>query len=151
MKNNLRNKKKKGFTLIELIIVIAIIAIIAAIALPRFGEVRKTANINADIANAKQIQGAASMVIAEGKVTLPTTEDAVFILDDQSTTGDIDPTGIETEIIKQLQGSTPKLKAVDKGKSFKVEVTTDGTITIHAPETANTRIYPNGQGDYVEK
>lgn len=149
MKKNLKNKKK-GFTLIELIIVIAIIAIIAAIALPRFGEVRKTANINADIANAKQIQGAASMVIAEGKVTLPTT-DAVFILDDQSTEGEIDPTGIETEIIKQLQGSIPKLKAVDKGKSFKVEVTPDGTITIYAPDTANTRIYPNGQGDYVEK
>ena len=44
--------KKKGFTLIELIIVIAIIAILAAVALPKFGAVKKNANIKADIANA---------------------------------------------------------------------------------------------------
>ena len=34
-----RNKKMRGFTLIELIIVIAIIAILAAIAVPAFGTV----------------------------------------------------------------------------------------------------------------
>ena len=35
--NELSKKKKKGFTLVELIIVIAIIAILAAIAIPKFG------------------------------------------------------------------------------------------------------------------
>ncbi len=36
-----QNKKKKGFTLIELIIVIAIIAILAAIAIPNFLSIQR--------------------------------------------------------------------------------------------------------------
>ena len=39
--NKIINKKKKAFTLIELIIVLAIMAIIAAIAIPNFMAVRE--------------------------------------------------------------------------------------------------------------
>ena len=53
--NEVSKKKKKGFTLIELIIVIAIIAILAAMAIPKFGAVRENANVKADIATAKNI------------------------------------------------------------------------------------------------
>lgn len=70
MVNNLKNKKKKkGFTLIELIIVIAIIAILAAVAIPKFGEVRKNAALNSDAANAKTIANAVTTLIAEDKLT----------------------------------------------------------------------------------
>ncbi|WP_111928475.1 prepilin-type N-terminal cleavage/methylation domain-containing protein [Clostridium tertium] len=73
MVKNLKNKKKKkGFTLIELIIVIAIIAILAAVAIPKFGEVRKNANVKADVANAKAIANATTTLIADNKLTLPT-------------------------------------------------------------------------------
>ncbi len=67
--NQLLKKKKKGFTLIELIIVIAIIAILAAIALPRFGQIRENSNIRADLANAKNIQTAVITGIANGDIT----------------------------------------------------------------------------------
>ena len=43
-----KRNKKRGFTLIELIIVIAIIAILAAIAVPAFGQIRQKANVSAD-------------------------------------------------------------------------------------------------------
>ncbi|GAB6169130.1 hypothetical protein JCM1393_15900 [Clostridium carnis] len=65
IKNLTKKKKKKGFTLIELIIVIAIIAILAAIAIPKFGAVRDSANKKADIANAKTIANAAATLLAE--------------------------------------------------------------------------------------
>ena len=69
MLKNLRNKKKKGFTLIELIIVIAIIAILSAIAIPQFGKIRHNANVKTDIANAKTIYTAVSTLIAEDKIS----------------------------------------------------------------------------------
>lgn len=60
-----KNRKKKGFTLVELIIVIAIIAILAAIAIPKFGQITKNSNITADVATAKNLHGIAAQVIAE--------------------------------------------------------------------------------------
>lgn len=62
-------KKKKGFTLIELIIVISIIAVLAAIAVPKYGEIQKDAKIKADIASAKVIADATVALIAQDKIT----------------------------------------------------------------------------------
>jgi type IV pilus assembly protein PilA len=148
IKNDNNKKKKRGFTLIELIIVIAIIAILAAIAIPKFGEVRKKANISADIANAKQIQGAVSTVIADGTVDLP-TGGVEFTFDGTAENGD----KIETAIKEQLQDSIPKLKAVDKGSNFFVTVSAEGKTTI-TTKKGGEQVYPQpatGTGAYVEK
>ncbi|MDD5439564.1 MAG: prepilin-type N-terminal cleavage/methylation domain-containing protein [Candidatus Omnitrophica bacterium] len=49
---------RKGFTLVEIMIVVAIIGLLAAIAIPNFIKARNRAQINACIANLKQIDGA---------------------------------------------------------------------------------------------
>jgi type IV pilus assembly protein PilA len=53
-----RQKKEKGFSLIELLIVIAVIGIIMAIAIPRLTRIRKPANETAAIANLRALNQA---------------------------------------------------------------------------------------------
>ena len=142
MVNNLKNKKKKkGFTLIELIIVIAIIAILAAVAIPKFGEVRKNANRNADIANAKQIQSAVSLVIADNKTTND-TETFIWGTGTDKT--------IQGESYKQLQSANIESK-LDNTKKFVVKVVS-GDIKVYvgsaeADAIDANQIYPQPSGN----
>ena len=58
------NKKKKGFTLIELVIVLAVLAIIALIAIPNFTKVRNDSLEKADTRTMEQIEKITLMAIA---------------------------------------------------------------------------------------
>ncbi|GKU32023.1 prepilin-type N-terminal cleavage/methylation domain-containing protein [Clostridium folliculivorans] len=73
-------KKKKGFTLIELIIVIAIIAIIAAIAIPNFAKVRNDSKKKADIQSCETIKRTALTKIADGSIPVTPTQENVNTL-----------------------------------------------------------------------
>lgn len=52
------NKRKAGFTLVEIMIVVAIIGLLAVIAIPSFVRARQTTQQNACINNLRQIDGA---------------------------------------------------------------------------------------------
>ncbi|MCI5972892.1 MAG: prepilin-type N-terminal cleavage/methylation domain-containing protein [Anaerococcus sp.] len=59
-------KKKKGFTLIELVIVVAIITILAAIAIPKYENSKKKAAIAAHNANVEMLTTAGTMASSDG-------------------------------------------------------------------------------------
>lgn len=123
MLKNLKNKKKKGFTLIELIIVIAIIAILAALAIPKFGQIRKDAALKSDIANAKTIANAVTALLTEGTVDLGTSEkENSFALSSSGNTGDA------KDIEDYLQNvPTPKSTGFAK---FNVSINSNGKVSI---------------------
>ena len=154
MKKNI--KKKKGFTLIELIIVIAIIAILAAIAIPNFLSIQRKSRVKADIASAKTIYDATSALVAENKIT----SDSLFVV----------KTGVDNNVTQYLQ-LVPKSKSIngdvfavkvlfkDKEAVENKEVEKAGITVYMVPESTtdnktgvlpdkSVKVYPNGDSPY---
>lgn len=139
MTRNLLNKKKKGgFTLIELIIVIAIIAILAAVALPKFAAIRETANVKADISNAKSIQSEVISLMGENKIPTPATGSFTDITVDNTAAPSYTAT-----VTAGMQG-IPTLKAKDyKNNNFVVHIDDIGSVVIYANAAKTVQVYPN--------
>jgi prepilin-type N-terminal cleavage/methylation domain-containing protein len=69
----MKNARKAGFTLVEIMIVVAIIGLLAAIAIPNFVKARATSQANACINNLRQIDAAANQFALEMKQTTGST------------------------------------------------------------------------------
>lgn len=121
------DKKKKGFTLIELIIVIAIIAILAAIAIPKFATIRHNANVSTDISNAKNIHSIVAQGIANEKISTTTA------LSSQP----LGSVGGSYNVTSSLEAGGTKSKVT--GDNFTVDIDTSGNITVKA---GTHSIYP---------
>ncbi|TPE22228.1 prepilin-type N-terminal cleavage/methylation domain-containing protein [Clostridium perfringens] len=159
-----QNKKKKGFTLIELIIVIAIIAILAAIAIPNFLGIQRKSKVKADIASAKNIYDATSTLVADNKITA----DCAYVLDPNATTKDIVEnsmqtiptsksikgdyfevvvTGITHETTATLDSQTPDIKVYLVNSKDDPALDSTGKTAVEPPKDG-VLIYPNGSGEY---
>lgn len=155
-----RSKKKKGFTLIELIVVIAIIAIISLIAIPKVMGYQDDAKKKADIANAKTIANVAASQITKGDISVP--DAGLDIIIDTVPASVTAPTstvaGAKYFITSNLQ-AIPKMQySTNNGLSYYVHLDKDGTVTIYDSDSSvasfsgtDHQVYPqptSGSGKY---
>lgn len=59
------SKKRKGFTLVELVVVIAILGLLVALAVPRLFNARDNAAENTHLANVRTIESAHAVYLAQ--------------------------------------------------------------------------------------
>lgn len=137
-KEDLNEKKRKGFTLVELIIVIAIIAIIAAMAIPKFGQVRTDAKVSNDIAAAKNIQSTTAMLVGNGTITekeIEASQTKAIVVGDDS--------GAGKAIADRIDGNkVPKAKA---GK-FNVTISASGDVEVRSDQASSVVLAPASEG-----
>lgn len=110
MKMNMK-KKKKGFTLLELVIVISIIAILLAIAIPRFSKSNLSAQMAAHNSNVRMLQNAAILYMTDNP-------------DKRNTSLG------EAELKSYLQGAFPKPAKSTGSTSFSVKVDESGNVAV---------------------
>ena len=116
---NEKMKKRKGFTLVELVVVIAILGILAGIAVPKLGSSRNTAKIAAHNANVRILKSTAAMYLADHpnteKIEL-TEEDLKGYLDGEKFPKV--PSGLKDDKGEELKGE------------YEIELDEKGNITI---------------------
>jgi len=126
----IKNIKKKGFTMIELIIVISIIGIITAIAVPKYSGVQKDAKRKADIASAKVIGDTTSTLIFNEGI-----DKSLYT----------NPKELGDAITDYIQ-VTPKVKVFTNGDFLvKIEADEEVQVFVHKKEDAaglNYILYP---------
>lgn len=146
MKNLLSKKtKKKGFTLIELIIVLAIMAIIAAIAIPSFAAVRNNSRKKADIQSCETIKRTILTLVADETVTVSEDTSATVTVNDAAKTVTVTLAAEDkfNEAGKvEIEKALKEIKApqTDSSTGYKISIKKAGDVDVQVlPESLNIK------------
>jgi prepilin-type N-terminal cleavage/methylation domain-containing protein len=129
-----KQRNKKGFTLIELVVVVAILGILAALAIPRFTGIRDTAAKNATLADGRTIYSAMEVYYAE-KGSYPVDGGAEPTFADPA---NIEVNGKITAYEIDAEDATIyTMTYTNKEKTYEVTITQEG-VTDPVPPTVVT-------------
>ncbi|MEF9952086.1 MAG: prepilin-type N-terminal cleavage/methylation domain-containing protein [Clostridium sp.] len=136
---NKLKKRRKGFTLIEMVVVIAIVVIIAAIAIPQALKAINKSKASTDIANARTYAGQIMSRSANGDIS------AAGMTSLKGTNGVALSSSNSADI---LGGEVAVLKLAGTGNSYVAKYTTDAngndkiTILVGTGAATDKEIYP---------
>ena len=116
----IKTKKKKGFTLIEMVLVVVILGVLSSVALVKYDDIQAKAKEKADNATASTIITATTLAINDGK-----DFDSTFYADELS------PKYIQTNPVCQTTGG-----------DFKVTINSDGSISVNSEVGEKDFSYP---------
>lgn len=139
------NKKKKGFTLIELIIVLAVMAIIALIAIPNFAAVRNNSKVKADLQSCETIKRTVLMLVSDETVTVKTGTTISFV--PGTATAKNDTNELSEEEADKIDEALKEVKAPQGNKI----VSTDGTKPTDATNGCDKYSITINDGEVVVK
>lgn len=126
------NKRKNGFTLIELVVVIAILAVLALILVPAItGYVSKAEN-SKNQANARSVYTAAMVIDADSATKLQVSE--------TSTTNQTFKKALDS--ILELDSTTTYLVTKEENDKIKVDILIAGKLVATYPEVPVSPVLP---------
>ncbi len=100
----MKDKSKKGFTLVEIMIVVVIIGLLAAMAIPAFNKVRQSSRESAIKNNLRQLANAADQYMLQNGVTAAGYSDIVgtatdkYVKSIKTVAGETYPTSITQDL-----------------------------------------------------
>ncbi len=146
LKAKLNAKKRKGFTIVELIVVMAIIAILTLIAVPTFSKFLDQANDTADAGNASILyKTSMAEVINEATKSTPTVTGA-----DDGDNLAVAPKDLGNSIIDAANLPAGKVKVLANNTEAKPTVAgDDATWTVFIPVTEDTGVVDETASIYV--
>lgn len=142
----LKDNKKKGFTLVELIVVLVILAILAALLIPALTGYIDKAKRKSIVAETRQVVMAAQTLVDEayGKLDLTATDDAIVISAD-AVAGKTVVKISDIATLAEVKAENITSATVTAGKVMELVYTNDGKTCTYTAGTAG------GKGTYDVK
>lgn len=129
MIKKVNQKKKKGFSLIELIIVLAVMAIIALIAIPNFKAVRDNSKVKADKQSCETIKRTILMLTSDDSVAV--TKDVIINFIPKTAVAKDDTAGLDDTEAALITKALAEVKApqADSNTKYTFTISTDGSVS----------------------
>lgn len=139
MLKKLKNNKKKGFTLVELIVVLVILAILAALLIPALtGYINKAKEKSITAETRSAVMAAQTLVDEEyGAQDLNDTTDITYNQSGTAAAGDKKITQSEIQDLAEVKG-TIKSVTISKGKVTGLEYINSGKVCTYNKEKSGT-------------
>ena len=120
MRRSINMQRKRGFTLIELVVVLAVLAIIMAIAVPMFTGVREQAKVDSDMATMASIAKLAEFEYVRQEEDGTALDDGVVanLIDSNFADGNI----FQSSDLKTVTSSMVDVTFSDKGKVASIDI-----------------------------